>query len=245
VRTVRRRYAWPPQPREAPHDPELDGERSRREAIGEGARRVLNVAVALVGLVLAAPLMGVIAVLVKLSSPGPVLFRQPRVGLDRRAMPAVDADLARRRKDMGGRVFTMYKFRTMRNGADRAGEIWASPQDPRVTAIGRVLRQYRLDELPQLYNVLRGEMNIVGPRPEQPQIFAQLREKVNGYTERQKVLPGITGLAQVKRPYDQSLEDVRIKVELDLDYLGRRSPGQDLKIMLQTIPVMLNRKGWL
>jgi lipopolysaccharide/colanic/teichoic acid biosynthesis glycosyltransferase len=213
--------------------------------VGERVRRAVNVAVALVGLLLAAPVMLVIAILVRLSSPGPVLYRQPRVGIDRRKLYAADADLVRRREDMGGRVFMMHKFRTMQDGADRAGEIWASPRDPRVTPVGKVLRKYRLDELPQLYNVLKGEMNIVGPRPEQPKIFAELRGQVSGYARRQRVLPGITGLAQVSRPYDQSLEDVREKVQLDLHYLGRRSPGEDLRIMLQTIPVMLGRKGAL
>jgi lipopolysaccharide/colanic/teichoic acid biosynthesis glycosyltransferase len=187
--------------------------------------------------------MLVIAVLVKLSSPGPVLYRQPRVGLDRRGLQATDADLTRRRDDWGGRLFTIYKFRTMHDGADRVGETWARPRDPRVTPLGRVLRSYRLDELPQFYNVLKGDMNMVGPRPEQPKIFAELRGKLNGYAQRQRVLPGITGLAQVTLPYDQSLVDVRAKVELDLEYIGRRSPASDLLIMARTVPVMLKKSG--
>lgn len=139
----------------------------------------------------------------------------------------------------------MYKFRTMTEGADRMGEVWASPEDPRVTRFGRFLRRYRLDELPQFFNVLKGDMNIVGPRPEQPQIFAELKEKIHEYPRRQKVLPGITGWAQVNQSYDQSLDDVKSKVELDLQYMERRSPVEDLKIMAHTIPVMLKKQGSL
>jgi lipopolysaccharide/colanic/teichoic acid biosynthesis glycosyltransferase len=184
-----------------------------------------------------------IAILIKISSPGPVLYRQFRVGLDRRTLFSLDGDLNRRRENRGGRVFTMYKFRTMHDGADRVGEIWARPKDPRVTAIGRILRRHRLDELPQLFNVLRGDMNIVGPRPEQPRIFAELWTRVDQYALRQKVLPGITGLAQVSRPYDRTIRDVEAKVKLDLDYLGRRSPAEDVRIMLRTVPVMFGGGG--
>jgi lipopolysaccharide/colanic/teichoic acid biosynthesis glycosyltransferase len=184
-----------------------------------------------------------IAILIRFSSPGPVLYRQSRVGLDRRTLFALEGDLRRRREDRGGRVFTMYKFRTMYEGADRVGEIWALPKDPRVTAIGRILRRHRLDELPQLFNVLKGDMNIVGPRPEQPRIFAELWSRVDRYALRQRVLPGITGLAQVSRPYDRTIMDVEAKVKLDLDYLGRRSPAEDVRIMLLTVPVMFGGRG--
>jgi lipopolysaccharide/colanic/teichoic acid biosynthesis glycosyltransferase len=187
--------------------------------------------------------MIVIAILIKISSPGPVLFRQPRVGLDRRTLFAMEGDLKRRREDRGGHIFTMYKFRTMHDGSDRFGEVWARPKDPRVTAIGRILRRHRLDELPQLFNVLKGDMNIVGPRPEQPRIFAELRPQVDQYALRQKILPGITGLAQVVRPYDRTIMDVEAKVKLDLDYLGRRSPAEDVRIMLLTVPVMFGGRG--
>jgi lipopolysaccharide/colanic/teichoic acid biosynthesis glycosyltransferase len=112
-----------------------------------------------------------------------------------------------------------------------------------VTAIGRVLRKYRLDELPQLWNVLRGDMNIVGPRPEQPSIFLNLRGVIDGYENRQRVRPGITGWAQVNHSYDQCLEDVRRKVSLDLEYIARQSFTEDLKIMALTVPVMVFRKG--
>ena len=216
---------------------------SRWSSTRERARRGLNVAVAVLGIVLTAPLMLLIGFLVRTTSRGPVLYKQLRVGLDRRSSSSRNGKRCRRSEDRGGRLFTMYKFRTMYVGADKVGEVWAKPGDPRVTPLGRVLRKYRLDELPQLFNVLKGDMNVVGPRPEQPGIFKGLREEVDGYAQRQKVLPGITGLAQVRRPYDQSLSDVRSKVELDLDYVDRRSPSEDIRIMLETIPVMLNKKG--
>lgn len=207
------------------------------------AVRMLNVVVAAVGLVVTAPLMLIVALLVKLSSRGPVLYTQPRVGIDRRAANPTPEQLARRKHDAGGRVFKIYKFRTMSADSDRAGQVWASKTDPRITRIGGILRKYRLDELPQLWNVLRGDMNIVGPRPEQPGIFSDLRDQVARYSLRQKVLPGITGWAQVNHHYDQCIDDVRRKVEFDLEYIERRSLVQDLKIMARTIPVMLGRKG--
>lgn len=204
--------------------------------------RALNVAIAALGLILAAPLMLLIALLIKLTSPGPVIYTQLRVGLDRRngssAYPG-----SRRRVDHGGRLFRIYKFRTMRVDADNNAEVWATPNDSRVTPIGRILRQYRLDELPQLFNVLIGDMNIVGPRPEQPAIFQQLRTQIEGYAQRQRVRPGITGWAQVNQHYDRSIEDVKRKVQLDLEYIEKRSVLHDLKIMLRTLPVMIFRQG--
>jgi lipopolysaccharide/colanic/teichoic acid biosynthesis glycosyltransferase len=122
-------------------------------------------------------------------------------------------------------------------------QVWASKNDPRITPVGRVLRRYRLDELPQLFNVLQGEMNIVGPRPEQPEIFVELRTAVDRYVERQRVLPGITGWAQVNHQYDQSLDDVKRKVQLDLEYIRSRSAISDLRIMALTLPVMAGRRG--
>jgi lipopolysaccharide/colanic/teichoic acid biosynthesis glycosyltransferase len=204
-------------------------------------RRFLNIMVAAVGLIITAPLILLIAALVKATSPGPVFFTQPRVGLDRRQNRPQNTN-HRRRVDYGGQVFKIYKFRTMRV-SEQAPQVWALQDDPRVTPIGRVLRKYRLDELPQLINVLKGEMNIVGPRPEQPGIFSELREQVNQYTHRQRVLPGITGWAQINQAYDTSLEDVQNKVRLDLEYIARRSWWEDLKIMARTIPVMIFRKG--
>lgn len=204
-------------------------------------RRALNVAVAVIGLVIALPVMLIIALLVKLSSPGPVFYRQTRVGINRRSGMGGNF---RRRIDYGGRLFTIYKFRTMYADPDsQAPQRWASKDDPRVTPIGRVLRKSRLDELPQLFNVIKGDMNVVGPRPEQPNIFLQLRDQVDGYARRQRVLPGITGWAQVNLHYDQNIDDVRRKVQLDLEYTSRESAAADLKIMLRTVPVMLFRSG--
>ncbi|HEX6063065.1 MAG TPA: sugar transferase [Longimicrobiales bacterium] len=206
----------------------------------EQPRRILNVAVAAIGLVLCLPLLLAIAILIMLTSKGPILYTQTRVGLDRRNRFSVDG---RRRVDYGGKLFTIYKFRTMRVNADRDGEVWASPDDPRVTPLGRVLRKYRLDELPQLFNVLKGDMNLVGPRPEQPKIFTTLRDRIDRYSERQRVLPGITGLAQVSQHYDCSIDDVRQKVLFDLHYISHRSVRQDVKVMLKTIPVVVFKRG--
>lgn len=206
-------------------------------------RRALNVVVAVVGIVLALPVMILITLAIKLTSPGPIVFKQTRVGLDRRA-PGVPAGNWRRSVDHGGRLFTLYKFRTMRADSGRA-QIWASPGDPRVTRVGHLLRKYRLDELPQLFNVLKGDMNVVGPRPEQPAIFAELRQEIGPYPARQRVLPGITGWAQVNQHYDLTVEDVRAKVEFDLEYIRRQSVTEDLKILARTVPtVMFGRGAW-
>jgi lipopolysaccharide/colanic/teichoic acid biosynthesis glycosyltransferase len=148
----------------------------------------------------------------------------------------------RRGIDHGGKLFTMYKFRTMRE-AGGSRQVWATPGDARITAVGNFLRKYRLDELPQLVNVVKGDMNLVGPRPEQPVIFASLREQVNQYTLRQRALPGITGWAQINQSYDRCIEDVRRKVAYDLEYLGRSCATEDLKILLRTVPVVLTKKG--
>lgn len=212
---------------------------------GERARRLLNVSVAAVGLVLAAPLMLLVSLLIKLDSRGPVIFTQQRVGLDRRASRGAAPQNRRRDSDMGGLLFTMYKFRTMTCAGAGSEEKWATKEDVRVTRVGRFLRATRIDELPQLVNVLKGDMNIVGPRPEQPSIFQELRRELGGYQERQKVLPGITGWAQVNLGYDTSIEDVKKKVELDLEYIDRRSATEDLAIMAKTMPVMVFRRVWM
>jgi len=205
-------------------------------------RRLVNIAVAAIGLVLTAPLMLLIAALIKLTSRGPVFYTQARVGLDRRALTGAGGN-TRRSMDVGGTPFTMYKFRTMRPARHNGKQVWAQADDDRVTPIGRLLRTFRLDELPQLFNVLKGDMNIVGPRPEQPDIFVYLREQIETYPRRQRVRPGITGWAQVNQGYDTSVDDVRRKVRYDLEYIRRQSALEDLKIMLRTVPVMLLRRG--
>jgi len=206
--------------------------------------RAMNVAIALVGLILAAPVMLVFAVLVKLTSPGPIFYSQARVGLDRRRSAEAPNKYDRRARDLGGRPFMIFKFRTMRTDAERPnGAVWASRGDPRVTAVGRVMRKYRIDELPQLINVIRGEMNIVGPRPERPSIFSRLCDDITEYPLRQRARPGITGWAQVNQSYDTSIDDVRLKVRYDLEYLQRQGVAEDLMIMARTVPVMIFRKG--
>jgi lipopolysaccharide/colanic/teichoic acid biosynthesis glycosyltransferase len=220
--------------------PEQPSESARAGAVL--ANRALNFILALTALALLIPILLIIALLVRLSSPGPVFYTQIRVGLDRR-LPA-GAQNQRRQRDIGGLPFTIYKFRTMWVDAEhKSGAVWAQQRDPRVTPLGRLLRQYRLDELPQLLNVLKGEMNIVGPRPERPSIFAELREHIAEYPLRQRAKPGITGLAQINHHYDRSLEDVRTKVHYDLEYIRRQSVTEDFRIMLKTVPVILLRRG--
>jgi lipopolysaccharide/colanic/teichoic acid biosynthesis glycosyltransferase len=216
---------------------------AERAALKALLRRWLNVVIAAVMIIALLPLMVLIGILVKLTSPGPVLYTQARVGVDRR-WNRLNNTNHRRVVDHGGQLFRIYKFRTMQvqqHGVQK----WAARNDPRVTPIGRFLRRYRLDELPQLFNVLMGDMNIVGPRPEQPKIFAELRTVIPNYQERQRVLPGITGLAQVNQSYDTCAEDVKRKVQLDLEYIRRESPIEDLKILLYTLPaVVVKRGGW-
>ncbi|HEU5051301.1 MAG TPA: sugar transferase [Gemmatimonadales bacterium] len=211
--------------------------------LADRGRRAVNFVLALVGLIVALPVFALVALLIKLTSPGPVMYTQVRVGLDRRG--DTSGNLNRRRvSDIGGKPFNIYKFRTMHVNAEQGtGAVWARKHDPRVTWIGRYLRQYRIDELPQLINVLRGEMNIVGPRPERPMIFAELRKNISEYPLRQRAKPGITGLAQINHHYDRCLDDVRTKVRYDLEYIERQSLWEDLRIMLQTIPVILFRRG--
>lgn len=207
------------------------------------ATRVLNIILALVFLVIAAPIMLLAAIAIRFSSRGPVFYTQVRVGLDRRWTRSRALN-ERRREDLGGVPFRIYKFRSMRVDAEVNGQaVWAKQNDDRVTAVGRVIRKTRIDELPQLLNVLRGDMNIVGPRPERPSIFVRLREQIDDYPVRQRVKPGITGLAQITNPYDQTLDDVRRKVECDIRYMRTQSMATDLGIMLRTLPVMVMRLG--
>jgi lipopolysaccharide/colanic/teichoic acid biosynthesis glycosyltransferase len=198
---------------------------------------------AVVLLLVSAPVMLVTALLIKLTSRGPVFYTQMRVGLDRRWTRSRALN-ERRRENLGGVLFRIYKFRSMRVDAESNGvAVWARQEDDRVTAIGRFIRRTRIDELPQLINVLRGDMNIVGPRPERPSIFIRLRDQVTAYPVRQRVKPGITGLAQISLPYDRTLEDVERKVRFDVEYMRRQGIAEDLRIMALTVPVMLFRLG--
>jgi sugar transferase (PEP-CTERM system associated) len=190
------------------------------------SRRVLEFTAAALLLVVLAPLLGLLALLIRLDSPGPALFRQGRVG-------------------QGGVVFELLKLRTMRVDAEAGtGPAWATPDgDRRVTRVGRVLRTLRLDELPQLVNVLRGEMSFVGPRPERPHFVEQLRKVIPYYDERHNVPPGITGWAQVKFGYGSTIEDAERKLQFDLYYIKNMSPFLDVAIILDTFKVMLLGRG--
>ena len=232
---------------DAPRAIELDAEsfenvlpRERSELIS----RLANVVIATVAGIVLAPVVLLIALAVKLTSRGPVFYTQVRVGVDRRFRQKSEYD--RRGYDHGGKPFMMFKFRTMQQDAEADGRaVWAAKSDPRVTSIGRIMRRTRLDELPQLFNVIRGDMNIVGPRPERPTIFADLRRDIPEYPMRQRVKPGITGWAQINQAYDACVDDVRRKVQYDLEYMKRQSLAHDLRIMTMTIPVMIFRRGGL
>jgi len=187
-------------------------------------KRLVDITVSLLLLVLASPLAALAALLVRLTSRGPVLYSQKRVG---------------RR----GRTFIMYKFRTMRVDAEAAGAQWAAARDPRITTIGRVMRALRIDELPQLWNILRGEMSFIGPRPERPEFTATLEAGIPFYALRHLVKPGLTGWAQVCLPYGASIEESRQKLEYDLYYIKNHSLVLDLMILVRTVRVVIHRQG--
>ena len=217
------------------------GATRRRRAIRR-VQRTLDILLASSALLVLSPLIVLIAVCVRLDSRGPIFYRQLRIGLDRRRSRDDEEYRSRRTADLGGRPFTLVKFRTMYVNAEReTGPVWAARDDGRVTRVGRVLRHYRLDEIPQFWNVLRGDMAIVGPRPERPSFVRILSDELDGYGLRHRVRPGITGWAQVNQEPDQTIDDVRSKLRYDLEYLKRRSLRLDLRIMLRTVPVMLDR----
>ena len=211
----------------------------------ERLSRALNFTIAAAALVVASPVLVLLAFVVKLTSRGPILYAQTRVGLDRRWRSTL-ALHERRLEDLGGQVFTIYKFRTMRVDAERgSGAVWAQENDPRVTPVGKYMRILRLDEVPQFWNVLLGDMNIVGPRPERPSIVSRLREDIPEYQCRHRVKPGITGLAQINQNYDACIDDVRSKVRWDLEYIQEQGIWVDLGILLRTVPsVLLRYRGW-
>ena len=186
---------------------------------------IANLLSASLGIVLSFPLMLLTAVAVRLSSPGPILYRQQRVGLD-------------------GVPFTVYKFRSMRADAEAAtGAVWAARHDPRVTAVGRVIRKIRFDELPQLFNVLKGDMSIVGPRPERPEFVKTFVESIPYYSQRHSVRPGITGWAQINYKYGDTLQDTIYKLEYDLYYIKNMSLSLDSYIIFHTVKAMLLSRG--
>jgi sugar transferase (PEP-CTERM system associated) len=187
-------------------------------------KRSVDLVAAVVGLLLTAPLLLIVAALVKLSSRGPALYHQRRVGLD-------------------GRVFTIHKFRSMRTDAEKSGAVWAKANDDRVFPFGRLMRKTRLDELPQLFNVLIGDMSLVGPRPERPEFVTQLTEQIPFYGQRHVVKPGLTGWAQVRYTYGASVEDAMQKLQYDLFYIKNLSLSLDFYVILKTIKIVLLRRG--
>ena len=195
-----------------------------RPSRGHAAVRVFDVLVSLGLLVLTLPLMLLTALLIRLDSAGPVLYRQERVGL-------------------GGASFTLLKFRSMRADAETRGPTWAQAKDPRVTRVGQFIRKVRIDELPQLLNVLRGEMSFVGPRPERSHFVEQLAAAIPHYRKRSLVKPGVTGWAQVNYPYGASIEDARMKLSYDLYYVRNRSLLLDILILVATVRVILFQEG--
>ena len=210
-------------------------------ARSEWGSRALNAAIALAALIVLTPVFIVVGLLIKLTSPGPILYLQTRIGLDRRRSQHSRSEMYdRRARDLGGRVFAIYKFRSMYIDAEaRSGAVWATKGDPRITPLGRFMRKCRIDELPQFINVLKGDMNIVGPRPERPSIFQRLRSDIPDYPIRQMAKPGITGWAQINQCPDLCLDDVRRKVSYDIEYLQRQSLAEDVRIMAKTVPVVL------
>ena len=200
-----------------------DGFSSGR-AVSSVAKRLFDVGASALLLVFAAPVIVLFAALVKLDSRGPAFYRQARIGLY-------------------GQKFDVIKLRSMRTDAEAAGAQWAVQDDPRVTRIGKFIRKVRIDELPQAWTVLKGEMSFVGPRPERPEFVADLEEQLSYYAERHMVKPGITGWAQVNYPYGASIEDSRHKLEYDLYYAKNYTPFLDLLIILQTLRVVLWHEG--
>jgi lipopolysaccharide/colanic/teichoic acid biosynthesis glycosyltransferase len=209
-------------------------------------KRGIDIVLSGIGLVLMVPVIPVLALLIKLDSPGPIFYGQERIGQNRRRSRTGNPPNGRdqRRSDSFGRPFKIYKLRTMVVDAERnTGPVWAAAKDTRVTRLGRVLRKTRLDETPQLWNVLKGEMSIVGPRPERPMFVASITESLPDYPMRCRALPGITGLAQVKSRYDSSIETVNRKLQYDLYYVRHGRLILDLKIMAATVKVMARGEG--
>lgn len=225
-------------------------------------KRLIDLVVASSLLILCTPIMITAAVLVMLTSRGGAVYSQMRVGLNLRSAKKSDRRHAehgppegelerrdpssdRRETNSYGRPFTMYKFRTMRNNAEIDGAQFATEGDPRVTRIGRFLRRMRIDELPQLWNVIKGDMSMVGPRPERPEFMESLSEDIPNYVDRLGLKPGLTGMAQVVNGYDNELEGFRRKVGYDLLYLQNCCLQNDVKILLRTIRVVLTGEGAL
>jgi sugar transferase (PEP-CTERM system associated) len=197
----------------------------RKTRVLSAAKRALDLIVASVGLVLTGPIMLLVAIAVRLSSRGPAFYHQLRTG-------------------QNGKTFMVHKFRSMRTDAEaKTGAVWSVKNDPRVTPVGRFLRRTRLDELPQFWNVIRGDMSIVGPRPERPEFVAELTKQIPFYGQRHAVRPGLTGWAQVRHSYGSTVEDALQKLQFDLFYIKHLSVAFDLFVILETIKTVLVRRG--
>jgi sugar transferase (PEP-CTERM system associated) len=198
--------------------------RGRQARLATISRDAVHRIVALIGLTLSLPLVLVTAVLIKLDSRGPVFYKQERVGKN-------------------GRTFVLIKFRSMKVDAEKSGPVWASKGDDRTTRVGRVIRKVRIDEIPQFWNILRGQMSFVGPRPERPHFVAQLAQEIPYYEQRHLIAPGLTGWAQIKYPYGASIEDARQKLQYDLFYIKNYGIIMDAIIMFETIKIILFGRG--
>jgi sugar transferase (PEP-CTERM system associated) len=198
--------------------------RGRQARISALARLFLHRSVAFLGAILSLPVALVTAILIKLESSGPVLYRQERVG-------------------QNGRPFVLMKFRSMRVDAEKDGPVWARDGDDRTTRVGRIIRKIRIDEIPQFWNILRGDMNFVGPRPERPHFIAQLAQEIPFYEQRHLIAPGLTGWAQIKYPYGASIEDARQKLQYDLYYIKNQSLMLDAIIIFETVKTILFGRG--
>jgi sugar transferase (PEP-CTERM system associated) len=198
--------------------------RGRQARISGIVRNLVHRLVALIGGVLSLPIAIATAILIKLDSRGPIFYKQERVGKN-------------------GAPFKVMKFRSMRTDAEKAGPVWASQDDDRTTRVGKIIRKLRIDEIPQFWNILRGEMDFVGPRPERPHFVSQLAEEIPYYEQRHLIAPGLTGWAQIKYPYGASIEDARQKLQYDLYYIKNQSLMLDVTIMFETIKIILFGRG--
>jgi sugar transferase (PEP-CTERM system associated) len=198
--------------------------RGRQARISGIARNIVHRIVALIGGLLSIPIAIGTAILIKLDSRGPILYTQERVGKN-------------------GSSFSVMKFRSMRTDAEKAGPVWASADDDRTTRVGRFIRKTRIDEIPQFWNILRGEMDFVGPRPERPHFVSQLAEEIPYYNQRHLIAPGLTGWAQIKYPYGASIEDARQKLQYDLYYIKNQSLMLDAIILFETVKIILFGRG--
>jgi lipopolysaccharide/colanic/teichoic acid biosynthesis glycosyltransferase len=206
-------------------------------------KRTIDVVVSVCALAFFALILPILALAIKIDSPGPIFFTQERVGMNRRRRRSRFGNDDRRKVMQPGRPFKIIKLRTMRTDAEKEGPKWAEKNDPRITRVGAILRKTRLDEIPQVINVLRGEMSVIGPRPERLHFVRQFEREIPEYHERLRILPGITGLAQILNGYDESSESVRRKVELDRIYIERSGILADLMILLGTVRVILKGEG--